>query len=470
MTAPHRFDTLVTGGTVVTEAGVAPMTVAIRRGTIAGLLEPDAPLPEADDIVDATGLVVVPGAIDAHTHFTGSNPFPEEEVGEGTKGAARGGVTTILEMPHANPPATDLPAFLAKRELMSRNANVDFELWAGLTGANFDEIPALHEAGAVGLKAFLCSAEPDGRASDPSGLPRLKDGDLVRAMRAIAAFDGIVGIHAENHDILYEAGQSLRREGRHDARAHALAGPELAEIEAVVRVATLARGTGVRAHIVHLSSGEAAVAIDGAARGRVTIETCPQYLLLTEDDLSAIGPFARCGPPLRKSETVRQLWAAVETGRIDTLASDHCPYLTADKERGHASIWEAGMGLTGIETAVPLFFSACRANGIDLTRFASMTATAPAKIFGLYGRKGAIAPGFDADLVLYDPDAGWTIRGASFFGRGRWSAFEGRPCRAKAVRTILRGRTIQCDGRYVGPERAGREVQRGRPGITGARS
>ncbi|WP_114946075.1 allantoinase AllB [Microvirga calopogonii] len=469
-TTDQRYDTLIRGGTVVTESGASILTIAIMDGRIVGLLEDTRPLPAADEIIDATGLVIVPGAIDAHTHFTGSNPFPREEVLEGTKGAARGGVTTFLEMPHSNPPATTVANFLAKRDLLRTHSAIDFGLWAGLTGENLDEIPALDDAGAVGFKAFLCSAEPDGAASGPSGLPRLKDGHLLDAMRAIAQRDSVIGIHAENHDLLQSAAQRQRREGRHDARAHALAGPEIAEIEAVNRVMLLAQETGVRAHIVHLSSAQAAVDVRDREEGaRISIETCPQYLLLTEDDLAEIGPFARCGPPLRSAGTVEELWSAVRRGLIDTLASDHCPYLVQDKERGRSSIWEAGMGLTGIETAVPLFFSACKARGVDLVQFARMTATNPAKVFGLYGRKGAISIGFDADVVFYDPTQDWTIEGRSFLGYGKWSAFEGRRCHGKVVRTIVRGRMIFEDGQHSQTIDAGREVLRTRTRLHGQR-
>jgi allantoinase len=296
-------------------------------------------------------------------------------------------------------------------------------------------------------------------------LPRLKDGDLLDAMRAIAQRDGVIGIHAENHDLLQSAGQRQRREGRQDARAHALAGPEIAEIEAVNRVVLLAQETGVRAHIVHLSSAQAAADVQHRERGaRISIETCPQYLLLTEDDLAEIGPFARCGPPLRSAGTVEELWAALKRGLIDTLASDHCPYLVQDKERGRSSIWEAGMGLTGIETAVPLFFSACRTRGVGLVQFARMTATNPAKVFGLYGRKGAIGIGFDADVVFYDLAQDWTVEGRTFLGHGKWSAFEGKRCHGRVVRTILRGQTIFEDGRHSQTTNIGREVLRIGPG------
>ncbi len=438
------MDTVIVGGTIVTETAEMPATICIRDGKIAAILAPDAAPPPASEIIDATGLIVMPGAIDVHTHFTGSHDRPRDELVEGTLGAAIGGITTIAEMPHSAPPATTLERFRGKAELIGASSTVDFALWGGLDGQNIDELAKMDAAGAIAFKAFLCSGDPLGKATDEKGLPRLRDGDLLRAMQVIAGFDGLIGIHSENHDILIDAGRELRQAGRQDVQAHALAGPEIAEVEAVVRVATLAAETGVRCHIVHVSSGRAADLIAHAkASARITQETCPHYLVLDEEDLVRIGPNARCGPPLRQRSIVDHLWRAVLAGKVDMLASDHCPYLPAQKQAGVTSIWEAGMGLTGIETSVPVFLDEAYYNrGVPLGTIARMTATEPARIFGLYPRKGAIAIGFDADLVLYDIDDPWTVRGSAFKGLASWSAFEGRLCRPRTRRTLVRGRTV----------------------------
>lgn len=442
------MDTLITGGTLITETSEIVANLAIDGGRIVGIYDGSSPLPRADEIIDATGLVVMPGAIDVHTHFTGSHDFPVEEVREGTLGAAIGGITTIAEMPHSGPPATTLENFLKKKAMIADNASVDFALWAGLDGVNLGELAKMDEAGAIAFKAFLCSADPLGSATDEKGLPRLNDDGLLRAMRQIRLFDGLIGIHSENHDILIGAGTELRNAGRRDVRAHALSGPEIAEIEAVGRVATLATETGVRCHVVHVSSGRAAVIIAKAKQtARITLESCPHYLILDEEDLVRIGPNARCGPPLRPRPVVEALWQAVLDGDVDMLASDHCPYTPAQKQAGLSSIWDAGMGLAGIETSVPMFISeAHHRRGLSLGRIAAMTATAPAKTFGLYPRKGAIALGFDADVALYDINSPWTVDGSKFRGLATWSAFEGMTCRAKVRRTLVRGKTVYNSG------------------------
>lgn len=446
------MDTLIKGGTVVTEHGVALLDIGISDGKIAALLACGSET-LADRIIDATGLLVVAGAIDAHVHFTGSNPYPDQELFDGTCAAAMGGVTTIIEMPHSYPPATTLAAFEAKKAMAGRQCVVDFGLWAGLDGRNTDELPRMHDAGAVAFKGFLCSAQRDRKASDASGLPALDDAELVAAMRVVGSFGGLIGLHAENHDLLIDAQAKLKAAGRHDMRAHAESGPEIAEIEAVARIITFARETGTRCHIVHLSSGKAAELI-AAAKGKapVSVETCSHYLLLDEEDLVRIGPWGRCGPPLRPRDTIDLLWKHVLDGTIDILASDHCPYLPEAKAIGLESVWKAGMGLTGVQTTVPLLFSeGVLKRGLTLPDFARMTAAGPAKLFGIYPRKGTIAPGSDADLVFYRAEEQWTIKGKDFPGHAKWSPFEGTTCTGRVVRTIVRGVDVFSDDQIQVP-------------------
>ncbi|WP_237371838.1 dihydroorotase [Rhizobium sp. SL42] len=210
------------------------------------------------------------------------------------------------------------------------------------------------------------------------------------------------------------------------------------------RIITFARETGTRCHVVHLSSGKAAELIsDARETAPITVETCSHYLLLDEDDLVRIGPKARCGPPLRPRETINLLWDHLLDGSIDMLASDHCPHLPEAKAVGEESIWKAGMGLTGIQTTVPLLFSEGVVKcGLPLHEFARLTAAAPAQIFGLYPKKGTVAPGSDADLVFYDAGEEWTIRGADFPGVAKWTPFEGTGCTGRVVRTMVRGTQV----------------------------
>lgn len=433
------MDMVVAGGLVVLENDLRPLHIGIKDGRIASLTAADEPVPSAARIVDASGLVVVPGAIDAHTHFTGAHDDYIPEIAAGTRGAAKAGVTTVIEMPHANPPATTLESFLAKKALFEDHAVVDFGLWGGIDGTRLEELKKMNDAGAAAMKGFMCSGRLDGKAGDERSLPMLDDDDLVNAMRAIATFGGVIGLHAENHFIIQGRRAALQEAGRTDARAHAESQPEIAETEAVARAIFLARQTGVHLHVVHLSSSKAAALITEARRDmKVTVETCPQYLVLDEEDLVRIGGIARCGPPIRPSTMTEALWSDVLGGRIDALTSDHCPYPVARKSG--SVIWDAAMGLTGIETTTPLFFSAAVGDrGMSLIDFARMSSTGPARIFGLYGRKGAIGMGFDADLVLMDPTVKSTVKAESFEGQAKWSAYDGMDYSGAVVDTIIRG-------------------------------
>ncbi|MCU5772311.1 allantoinase AllB [Erwiniaceae bacterium BAC15a-03b] len=442
------MSTLIVNGLIVTPGGEIDAELLIAHGKIAAILAHGSPLPTANEIIDASGLVVMPGAIDVHTHFTAAHDFPEQELREGTRGAAAHGVTTIIEMPHSSPPATTLDSFIAKREMLARNCVVDFALWAGLDGENLSQLAKMQQAGAIAFKAFLCSDSPDGAACDEKGLPRLNDDILLRTMRELASFNGLIGVHAENHDILIGAASEQRAIRRNHNRAYALASPEIAETEAVGRVLHFARQTGVRTHIVHVSSAQAVQMITAARPAvRVSCETCPHYLLLDENDLVRMGANVRCSPPLRPRPVVNALWQRVHNGEIDVLASDHYPCTPEQKRLGQNGIWDAVKGLTGVETLGPLMFSEGHIRrAMPLSEVARMTASGPAQVFHLWPRKGAITLGADADLVLYDPHENWTVSGEKFHGLGKWSPFDGMKCRGKVVCTLIRGITVFRDG------------------------
>ncbi|WP_172328186.1 dihydroorotase family protein [Mangrovicoccus sp. HB161399] len=454
-------DLRISGALAVTPEGAQALDITVTGGVIEGLHVPGTG-PDAARRIDAGGLWLLPGAIDAHTHFTACGPDRGAEVFAGTCGAAAGGVTTVIEMPHGLPPAVDRASLAAKRALCEAHAAVDFALWAGLTGRNAAEIAGLAEDGAVAFKAFLCSPRLDGGAPDETALPAVGDGDLLEAMAEIRAAGSLLGVHSENQDILLAARRRMEAAGRTDMRAHAGAGPEIAELEAVQRLALLAAETGVAAHVVHMSSPRAAevLARARAAGTDISAETCLHYLLLDEDDLVRIGNVARCGPPLRPAPILAALWEHVLAGGIDMVASDHCPYPPEDKAAG-LPVWQAGMGLTGIETNVPLLMSeGVLGRGMPLEQFARMTAEAPARRFGLWPRKGAIRAGADADLTLWDPSGETVVAGAAFRGRAKFSAFEGRKMRGRLVATLSRGDQVFREGRDLGAPGRGRFQRR----------
>lgn len=454
------MDLVIAGATTVLEDRVQRLHVGISGGRIAALMDADGPVPDAARRIEADGLLLFPGAIDAHTHFTGAHDDVVPEVEAGTAGAAKAGVTTVIEMPHMSPPATTLARFLAKHDLFTAHSAVDFALWGGLDGANLDQLRPMHEAGAVAMKGFMCSGRKDRLPGDSRGIPGLDDDQLSEAFRVVSAYGGLIGLHAENHDIIQGMTGRLKAEGADGGRAHAAAQPEICETEAVTRAIHLASHHGARLHIVHLSTGEGARIITAARAAGVcvTVETCPQYLVLNEDDLERIGNDARCGPPIRPQATVDDLWSEVAAGAIDALTSDHCPY--PPELKATPTIWGAAMGLTGIETSVPVFVGAALSRGLDPALIGRIIATGPARIFGLYGRKGAIAPGFDADLVLVDPAAETVVDASGFEGQAKWSPLDGTRWQGRIVSTLLRGAPVYADGSLSARPGAGAFVAR----------
>ena len=433
----------ITGGTIATEYGVFRAAVLIRDGRIAALLEDERDLPPTDERIDARGLVILPGGLDPHCHFREPGPIPREGWRHGTMSAAAGGVTSVLEYPQAEPPVQDLKTLALKRSLAEAGAVIDFGLWGGVIPSSIEHIPALHHAGVVGFKGFM--------HSNMSYFPGIDDALLVDAMTQVASIGSVLSVHSENGAILDRALERLLAAGRTDPRAHLESRPPLDEYEAVNRLIFLARYTGVRVHVPHVTQADVAELIAQAKRNGLSIsaETCPQYLLMDEDELERLGPYARCGPPLRTRDNVERMWSYVLDGTIDYHASDHAPYTTEEKEAGWKNIHDAPPGLNGNQFAIPLVLSELYHNrGMPLDQFAQYSATRCAKRLGLFPRKGTIRIGADADLVIYNLDDEWTIDRSMQLSLHKWTPWHGRRCRAKVVRTIVRGQTVY-DGRDI---------------------
>jgi allantoinase len=439
---------IVHGGQVVTAAGAGPIDIVIADGVVAELAARGAADRAGAELIDATGLVVLPGVVDAHTHFIQDDPDlfdpdPDEHEGfeAGGRGAAAGGVTTVVEMPQARPPTVDGATFERKRALAEPDAVVDFALWGGVVQATTsDHIDEQIAAGAAGLKAFMCN-------SDPS-FPGVDDDRLLAALTHLASTGLMLGVHAESDTLLAAGLARMEAEGRKDPLAHHDSRPPVVEVEAVSRAIVLAEAAGAWVHIVHLSCGAAADAVARAKeRGlRVTCETCPQYLALDHDDLARLGPFARCAPPIRSRADVERLWERLADGTIDCITTDHCAFTYESRTRGADDIFAAPNGLPGIETFVPVVVAEARARGFGWDDIARWTATTPAALWQLAPRKGAIAIGADADLALLDPTRTWTVRGADLHHTHKWTPFEGREVTGRVVRTIVRGTTVFHDG------------------------
>jgi allantoinase len=436
--------TLIAGGTVATEAGVLAADVVIEGERIAALARPGEGGP-ADESIDASGLVVLPGAIDMHAHFEDPGHTEREDFTTGTMAAAAGGITSVIEHPLTYPPVTTTALYREKREMAARKVVVDFALWGALTAPSIPEIAGQRAEGAMGFKAFM-------PVSDPS-YPHVTDAEFLAGMHAVGEAGGLVLVHAESDSLLQDGIARMRAAGRRDPLAHHESRPPFVEEEAVHRALYLAAHAGVRIQIVHVSSPVSADLVrEEKRRGRpVSMEICPHHLLLDLDDLVRLGPYGVCAPALRERALVERLWDSVLDGTADCLVSDHSAYTRAEKDAGRDDIFLSPLGCQVMQETVPLVLDeAFHRRGLPLEAFVRFSSANAARISGTYPRKGTLLPGADADVVLWDLEHEWQVDSASQqFSKNPWSPFDGRRARARVVRTLVRGETVYAGGEIV---------------------
>lgn len=422
--------------------GVFDADIFIRDGRVAAVGHGGSLFDGANEVIDARGLTILPGAVDPHAHFEDPGHTEREDFTTGTSAAAAGGITTVIEHPLTYPPVTNVSLYQEKRDMARRKVIVDFGLWGALTPPSLQHMEGQWQEGAAGFKAFM-------PISDPS-YPNVTDDELLRGMQTAERLGALVLIHAESESLLQANRQRLQRDGRTDIMAHAESRPPFVEEEAVHRALFLAANAGVRVQIVHGSSPVSVDLVSDARRRghRATIEVCPHHLLLDMDDYRRLGPWGCCAPALRERDLVEGMWARLLRGEVHSLVSDHAAYTREEKERGRQDMLECPLGCQVIQETVPLVLSeALHRRGMPLSEFARFSATNSARAAGLYPRKGTILPGSDADLALYDLEAEWTVDPREQqFSKNQWSPFEGRRVRGRVVRTIVRGSTVYCEG------------------------
>jgi allantoinase len=414
---------------------------------------------DAETVVDAGGKWVLPGLVDAHVHFSEPGRTHWEGFLTGTRAAAAGGVTTVVEMPlNASPPTIHPAALQAKQQAAAPSALVDYALWGGLVDNNLDQLDSLHRAGVVGFKAFLCESATDFR--------RIDDDLLYAGLQTARRLGTVVGVHAENEWLTRYLTRELQAAGRRDRRAWGEARPLAAELEAIRRALFWAQVTGGRLHLVHVSQAAGVTAAADAKRAgvAVTVETCPHYLMFDEEDLVRLGPVAKCAPPLRRRAEVEALWVKVLAGEVDIIASDHSPCTWAEKEQGQEDVWRAWGGISGLQSMLPaLLTEGVHRRGLTLPALVRMTSANPARLFGLYPRKGSLLPGADADFAIVDLDAQTTLQAEALEYKNRHSIYVGSSFVGAVHTTFVRGSPVYQSGRVVGQPGLGQWVKRPTP-------
>lgn len=444
-TAP-RADLSIEGGTVVTSSGRARLHVQIRDGRVVHV-GPERGT--AVRTVDASGLLVMPGMVDTHVHLMDPGPTEREDFPTGTAAAAARGVTTVVEHTHGHPVRS--PADLREKlHHLDGRANVDYGLAAHVWPDRLDSLPELWTAGVTFFKIFTCTTH---------GIPGLDAANLYRAFRAIAAFRGACLVHCEDESLTAEAERLLRQAGRDDNAVIVEWRSRVAELVAAQVAATLARLSGVRATVAHVSSPDVAavVAAARAAGADLAAEACPQYFLLREHEILDEGPFRKFTPParVRTDRDEDAMWELLRTGALTHLSTDHAPATREQKTDG--SIWDVHFGLPGLDTTFPLVLDAALRGKLALEDVVRRYAEAPARRYGLYPRKGHLGVGADADVVLVDPGRDWVLRDGDVISKAGWTPYAGRPVRGAVVATYLRGRPVAEDG-VPRRERGGRFV------------
>ena len=444
-----QVDLVIRGGKTVSPTATIEADIAIDGERIVGIGAGEA-VPPARQVIDATGLYVLPGAVDSHVHFREPGYDHKENWRTGTAAAACGGTTSVFEMPNTNPPTGTLRALRDKQKRAKAQAHVDYGIYGLLDEDNIDQLEDLAKAGVSGFKCFMGNTFGD--------LPAPSDGAMLEGLEILARLGRRCTVHAENASIMARREARLKAAGRNDARAHLDARPEICAIEAVGRAIAFAEWTGARLHIAHKSSADALDLVRaGKARGvDVTVETCPQYLIFTVDDMDALGGLLRVNPPIREKGHGEALWAALHDGTIDMIATDHAPHLP--EEKASNSIWECDCGFPGVETQMPIMLTQVNAGRATINQYVQWSAAAPAKAWGCYPRKGLIAPGSDADLAVVDMDHVSTISRDGLHSKSRMTPWHGFRTTGRVVHTLVRGRVVVREGTLVGEPGWGRPV------------
>lgn len=417
----------------------------------------------AAKVVDVHGLLTLPGCIDSHVHFMDPGFTHRETFETGTKAAASGGVTTVIDMPCCSIPSVrDVNSLENKVSAIKGQAYVDFALWGGVTGEDVRK-KALHnvqlqaEAGVVGFKAYMTPSVPT--------YPKSDDAELLEIFNAVAKTGLPVGVHAENFTMCDYYVRKLREDGRRDGPAWAEARLKLAEKTAIEMCISFAEYTGARMHVVHMSTGVGAKLIEAGKRQGidVTSETCPHYLTLNaQDSMSQWGSLAKIAPPLRQKEDNELLWTKLANGAVDFVATDHAPYEVAtEKSADGMDIWTSFPGIPGVETMVPIIVSEGFNKGrLTLSRLVEVLSTNAAIHYGLYPKKGSLMIGADADLTIIDLDHDWVIDQKNMLTKPQYSPFHGMKLKGKVAKTIVRGNIIYDDGCFLSRPGYGEFIKR----------
>ncbi|HSS22402.1 MAG TPA: allantoinase AllB [Pyrinomonadaceae bacterium] len=439
---------------VVLPDSIAPASIHVVDEKIVNIA-PYESVPADCELIEAGDeSVVMPGLVDCHVHINEPGRTSWEGFATATRAAAAGGVTTLVDMPlNSIPPTTTVYGLEEKLASARDQCFVDVGFWGGVVPGNTAELRSLKSAGVVGFKCFLIHSGVD-------EFPNVSENDLRKALPVLAELDAVLIVHAEVPGPIESAGirscaaPNLPDTGLYPSQytTFLASRPRLAEDEAVALMIKLSREFNARVHIVHHSSADSLSLLRSAkaAGVKLTVETCPHYLTIAAEDIPDGATEFKCCPPIRERENCEQLWGAVADGTIDFIVSDHSPCPPEMKLRESGDFLKAWGGISSLQLRLPIVWTESRRRGFSLSDMARWLCNAPANLVGLQRQKGQLAAGFDADVVIWNPDKQFQVHGETLHHRHKLTPYEGRILSGVVEKTFLRGRKVYDDGELIG--------------------
>ena len=428
------------------------MDILVEDGKIKALLTPGTEA-SADEVIDAGGRYVMPGCVDGHTHMMDPGYTDREEFDTGTMAAAVGGITTVVDHHRTLPAVYSVGPLLEKIDYLTPKACVDFGLKGGISPDNVNELEAMWNAGITGFKTFTCNLH---------GVKAMHTAFLMESFTEVARMGGTVLVHCEDDGICQYNEEMLKAAGRTDYHSQWEWRSKLAEYVAVQNVISIAKATGCRTIIAHVSQPALLDQLrDAREEGyEIYAESCPHYFNLTVEDLEQLGPWAKFTPPMNTAEMQEELWKRFDLGLVTTIGSDHCPYPKEQKQPGEKNIWDAPNGIPGIETSLRLMLNGAACGKTTINRVVECMCENPAKVYGLYPKKGHLNPGADADMVIVDLQREKMVRNDEIVSKCGWSPFDGRVLKGVPEMVFVRGKMVAKDGKFTGQAGYGQFVKR----------
>lgn len=437
------MDLLIKNGCIVGPTGKVYADIGVKNGKICSLTEPGLiQASDAEHVLDANHLFILPGCIDAHVHFRDPGFTDKEDFLTGSEAAAAGGITMVFDMPNTRPLIIGRSQYQEKVAAIEGRSFIDYSFLGLVTDDNIHSLTGLVSIGVRGFKAMM--------GVSAMKTPTVSDARLLQALKILKGTNCPVIVHAENTDIIDFEADRLKKQGRTDYLAHMESRPGIAEKEAVQRAITFAEEAGGKLHIAHITSKESVEVVRQAkARGvDVTAETAPHNLVLSDKDYQRLGPAMTMNPPVRSEDDQNALWAGLLDGTVDMISTDHSPHLEEEKYKGN--VWESVSGFVGIETSVSIMLTQVNSGRISLEKYVEISSVNPARLFGIYPMKGCIGIGSDADFTIVDMNRESIIKKEKLKSKTKVTPFDGFRVKGVPVYTVVRGKIVMENGTVKG--------------------